>query len=125
MLNIHHLSLHNLGITAMAFLSIAHRMTFIVIVHHEVSGSYILRMVCARIATFYMDIHTDLVYSNTRYDVTCYYWSLVIAKKHLANATSDDFVKFLLCSILPRPTNWWASCLGKTMHGVLPYVITK
>ena len=54
------------------------------------SSSYISRMVWPRIAKFYIDIHIDLVYSPTGYDVTCYFWSAVITKT-VENAASDGF----------------------------------
>ena len=42
-----------------------HRWAFVV--HHKVSGIYIDRTVWPGIAHFYRDIHTDLLYSHTRY----------------------------------------------------------
>ena len=50
------------------------------IVHHKLSCSNISRTVWPRITTFYMDIHTDLLYSNNRYDVTNFFMSEVITK---------------------------------------------
>ena len=38
-----------------------------------------------------MDIHTDLVYSHARYDVTNFLESEAIVKKTVAKAASDEF----------------------------------
>ena len=42
------------------------------IVHHKVSGSNISRTFWPRVTKCYTDIHTDLLYSRTGYDVTNY-----------------------------------------------------
>ena len=39
--------------------------SFVIILHHKVSGLNISRTIWPRITTFYSDIHTDLLYSHT------------------------------------------------------------
>ena len=48
---------------------------------HEISPSNILRTVWPRITIFYVDIHTDIVYSRTGYDVIISFRSEVTVKK--------------------------------------------
>ena len=45
------------------------------IVRHETSSSNISKTVRPRIAKFYVNIHTDIVYSHTGYDVIIYFRS--------------------------------------------------
>ena len=45
-------------------------LTSAAVVHHKVSGSNISRTFSIKITKFYKNIHADLVYSNTGYDVT-------------------------------------------------------
>ena len=62
------------------------------VVHYKVCGSYISRPVWPRISKFYMDIHTDLVFSHAKYDVTSYFQSVFIeVRKTAENAPSDGF----------------------------------
>ena len=49
-------------------------------VRHEISSSNISKTVRPRITKFYGDIHTDIVYSHTGYDVIIYFQSEVIGE---------------------------------------------
>ena len=47
----------------------------------EISSVNISKTLLRRITKFHSDIHTDIVYSRTGYDVIIYFWSEVIVKK--------------------------------------------
>ena len=53
-------------------------------VHHKLSGSNISRTVWRRITKFFTDIHTDLVYGKTGYNVTSYFRSVFIKVRKTA-----------------------------------------
>ena len=64
------------------FLSLVVRSLFVVVVRPSQSE----RLVCVKTNLTYnhpisVDIHTDLIYNHTGYDVTIYFQSEVIAKK--------------------------------------------
>ena len=54
---------------------------YVMLVRREISFSNISKTVCPRTIIFYRDIHTDIVYNQTGYDVIIYFRSEVIAKK--------------------------------------------
>ena len=53
-----------------------------VVGYHKVSGPNIPRTVLSRIRNFCRDIYTNLLYSQTRYDITNYFWSKVIVENN-------------------------------------------
>ena len=50
-------------------------------VRHKIGSSNSSKTVWPKITTFYNDIHTDIVYSHTGYDVTIYFRLEVIGEK--------------------------------------------
>ena len=52
-----------------------------IICRRKVSGYYNSRMFWPRIAKLYRDIHINSTFSRTWYDVTSYFWLVVIARK--------------------------------------------
>ena len=56
----------------------------VVVVHHEVSGSYMSRTIWRRIAKYHKIIHAGRFYSRSGYGVTSYFRLAVIAKQALA-----------------------------------------
>ena len=56
------------------------RLSFVV--HHKLSGSYVSRTTWPRITKFYPDMHTDLVYTGTKYDFTTTSGRQLSKKKH-------------------------------------------
>ena len=93
------------------------------VVHHKVSGSYVARTVWRRITKFYMDIHTDPLYSHSGYDVTRYFRSGVIANNNCRNAAYDFASNFTGGGrgVVPGQTNWWASCFFFRTKETLAY----
>ena len=71
------------------------RYASVMFIRHEITPSNILRTVRPRIIKYYMDIHTDIVYSNTRHDVIIYFQSEVVAKNRLKYHLRQLWVKFL------------------------------
>ena len=71
-----------------------------------------LTIVLRRITYFYMDIHADIVYSHTEYDLTSYLRSafIEVPKNGRKCRIQRLWVEFQWRGVLPGSTNWWASC---------------
>ena len=66
-------------------------------VRHEISFSNISKTVCPRIIKFYVNIHTDIVYIRTGYDIIIYFQSEVTGensrKYRLLPTASGEFLE--------------------------------
>ena len=65
------------------------------VIHHKVSGLNISITVWSRITKFYRNIHTDLLYSHTRYGMSNYIRSEVIVKNSWKRSIWWLHVEFL------------------------------
>ena len=84
-------------------------------VRHKVKQSYSSRMVCPRINKFYSDIHTDLLYISTVYDVTIYFRSEVIAIQIVENADSYGCGRNFSRMLCARITKFYVGYLSQTI----------
>ena len=65
------------------------------LVRHEISYSNISKTFSPRSTTFYRDIHTDIVYSCARYDISIYFRSEVIGENKRKDRLRRFRVEFI------------------------------
>ena len=90
--------------------------SFVVVHHHKSSGSNISRTVWRRTTKFHTDIHADLVYNHSGYDVTSKFRSALfeVLTKTAKNAASDVFVSNFSGA---------AFCLAQPIGGLLVFIL--